>query len=61
MRLPHSFFGNHYLYEALTTENIMDYSHSPTDLATNTVRPEEDLIKRISTWYWQWNIINPNI
>jgi hypothetical protein len=59
--LPHSFFGPHYVYQAQKTENIMDYSHSLLDLATNTIRPSEDLITRISTWYWQWNIINPNI
>ncbi|MFK7060787.1 hypothetical protein V3Q90_11750 [Flavobacterium oreochromis] len=61
MGLPHSFFGQHYVYQAQKTENIMDYSHSPVDLATNTVRPNSDLITRFSTWYWQWNIINPNI
>lgn len=59
--LPHSFFGQHYVYQAQKTENIMDYSHSPTDLATNTARPTIDLITRYSTWYWQWRIINPNI
>ena len=59
--LPHSFFGPHYVYQAQKTENIMDYSHSLLDLATNTIRPSEDLITRISTWSWQWNIINPNI
>ncbi|OWP78791.1 hypothetical protein [Flavobacterium oreochromis] len=58
--LPHSFFGQHYVYQAQKTENIMDYSHSPVDLATNTIRPEKDLIERISTWFWQWNIINPS-
>ncbi|MFK7077959.1 hypothetical protein V3470_05785 [Flavobacterium oreochromis] len=58
--LPHSFFGQYYVYQAQKTENIMDYSHSPTDLATNTVRPAKNLIERISTWFWQWNIINTN-
>ncbi|OXA91644.1 zinc metalloprotease [Flavobacterium hercynium] len=51
--LRHSFFGVNlpneisFCYQAQTTDNIMDYSHNlPTP------------IPRITTWYWQWKILN---
>ncbi|MFK6999475.1 hypothetical protein V3Q90_11760 [Flavobacterium oreochromis] len=59
MGLPHSFFGQHYVYQAQKTENIMDYSHKGSDPVNNILRVP--IINRISTWYWQWRIINPNI
>ena len=56
--LPHSFYGTNYIYQALKTDNVMDYSHLETDNVNN--QPSKKL-DRISTWYWQWDIINPNI
>jgi hypothetical protein len=56
--LPHSFFGDSFLYKALKTDNIMDYSHLPIDTATGLPNTPID---RIATWYWQWKIKNPNI
>ena len=35
-----------FTYEAMKTDNIMDYSH-------NAVPP----IERVSTWYWQWEYL----
>jgi len=56
--LPHTFFGNNYLYKAQKTENVMDYSHLTIDKATGGANIPLD---RFSTWYWQWKIINQNI
>ncbi|WP_458008565.1 hypothetical protein [Flavobacterium sp. PL002] len=53
--LPHSFFGDSFVYQALKTDNIMDYSHLPIDKVTGLPSPRLD---RIATWYWQWQIIN---
>jgi hypothetical protein len=53
--LPHSFFGDSFLYKAQKTDNIMDYSHLPIDKATGLPNSPID---RIASWYWQWQIIN---
>ncbi|MFK6999471.1 hypothetical protein V3470_05775 [Flavobacterium oreochromis] len=37
MRLPHSFFGQHYVYQAQKTEDIMDYSHKGSAPVNNIV------------------------
>jgi hypothetical protein len=59
--LPHSFFGDSFLYKALKTDNIMDYSHLQVDKLTGLVRPSNEQLTRNSTWYWQWDILNPAI
>ena len=57
--LHHSFFSlAPYTYRALKTDNAMDYSHWPIDPISKAIRPA---LKTISTWYWQWKIINSNI
>lgn len=53
--LPHSFFGDSFLYKALQTDNIMDYSHQDFDLVNGVSHKPID---RVATWYWQWQIIN---
>ena len=47
-----------YIYKALVTDNVMDYSENEIDKVTMEAHKP---ITRISTWYWQWKIINPNI
>lgn len=52
MGLKHSFTSNNqtFTYEVLETDNIMDYS-----IWKNfTVPAPSVLIKRVSSWYWQW-------
>lgn len=56
--LAHSFFGNDYIYQALKTDNVMDYSHLERDIVNNQASTKLD---RISTWYWQWKKVNTNI
>ena len=56
--LQHSFYGNNYLYKALKTDNIMDYSHNEINKVTGAT---STVLERVSTWYWQWDILNPNI
>ena len=56
--LQHSFYGNNYLYKALKTDNIMDYSHNEIDKVTGA---PSTVLDRVSTWYWQWDILNSNI
>ena len=56
--LQHSFFGNSFLYKAQKTDNIMDYSHLEKDKVTGAL---SIVLDRVSTWYWQWDILNPNI
>ena len=68
LSLPHSFFYREglmyldnntakymdsYVYEAMATDNLMDYSHFPVDLSGNKRTP----IDRIQIWMWQWKII----
>ena len=68
LSLPHSFFYREglmyldnntakymdsYVYEAMATDNLMDYSHFPVDLSGNRRTP----IDRIQIWMWQWKII----
>ncbi|ELY2018407.1 hypothetical protein SL053_002331 [Flavobacterium psychrophilum] len=53
--LPHTFFGDSFLYKAQATDNIMDYSHQKADNVNGIDHKEID---RIATWYWQWKIIN---
>jgi hypothetical protein len=56
LRLPHTFIAEEIdefalkTYEAKQTNNVMDYSHLRTPP-----------INKISLYYWQWKIINPNI
>ena len=57
--LHHSFFGEDYVYEALKTDNIMDYSHLSIDPVQN--KPNDRIINRISTWFWQWCKVNIKI
>ena len=54
--LPHSFFGDTFLYRAQKTDNIMDYSHLGVDKVNEGIATK--IIDRIATWYWQWKIIN---
>lgn len=54
--LPHSFFGDSFVYQAQKTDNIMDYSHQERDMVNGGVFHKK--IDRIATWYWQWQIIN---
>ncbi|MFK6999478.1 zinc metalloprotease [Flavobacterium oreochromis] len=56
--LPHTFSNNTFLFKAQETENIMDYSHDNINKVTGQ---NHTPIKRISTWKWQWQIINTNI
>ena len=54
LKLPHTFVAKDtdsnakYTYEALITDNLMDYSHWNN-------------LQRISTFYWQWQIMNDKI
>ncbi|WP_407475508.1 zinc metalloprotease [Elizabethkingia anophelis] len=56
MGLPHSFFhrSTSYVYKALETNNIMDYSHWGADPITGSSRSPKD---RYYTWLWQWRIV----
>ena len=36
----------------------MDYSHNEIDKVTGAT---STVLERVSTWYWQWDILNPNI
>lgn len=56
MGLPHSFFhrSSSYVYKALETNNIMDYSHWTADPITGSTRSAKD---RYYTWLWQWRIV----
>lgn len=58
--LPHTFFHRNgsFVYKAMETNNLMDYSHLPTDPASNSTRTPKE---RYYTWYWQWKIVNPEI
>jgi len=56
--LHHSFFGERFVFKALKTENIMDYSGLPVDTVTGMANTPMD---RVSTYYWQWKIINPKL
>lgn len=56
--LPHTFFGNDYIYKALNTDNVMDYSHLSKDKVTGA---PSTVLDRVSTWYWQWKKVNSNI
>ncbi|NLU93035.1 phage baseplate assembly protein V [Chitinophaga sp. Ak27] len=56
--LPHSFDSQaRFCYEAQKTENILDYSNWNVDIDGNAHTP----INRISTWYWQWQVLNNQI
>lgn len=56
--LPHSFYGSDYIYQALKTDNVMDYSHLEVDKVT---KQKSKVLDRVSTWYWQWKKVNSNI
>jgi hypothetical protein len=57
--LSHSFNSlAPYTYKAMQTDNIMDYSHWETDPITKLPRTK---LTRVSTWYWQWHVLNNNI
>jgi hypothetical protein len=56
--LHHSFFAFKFCYKALKTDNIMDYSNSDTDKVTGL---PSTVLDRISTWFWQWKVLNINI
>ncbi|MGN7819536.1 type VI secretion system Vgr family protein [Chitinophaga sp. 22536] len=56
--LPHTFYGEEYIYKAMSTDNVMDYSHLTKDKVTGAAHTAID---RVSTWYWQWKIINSKI
>ncbi len=59
--LPHSFFVNNpkrFVFKAMETHNIMDYSHIIDDPITGKERTPKD---RYYTWFWQWRIVNNNI
>ncbi|WP_407480966.1 hypothetical protein [Elizabethkingia meningoseptica] len=54
--LPHSFFyrKNSYVYKAMATYNIMDYSHLSADPVTGESHSSKD---RYYTWKWQWEVV----
>lgn len=54
--LPHSFFhrNSSFVYKAMETNNIMDYSHWGADPIANSTRTPKE---RYYTWYWQWKIV----
>ena len=56
--LEHSFYGDSFLYKAQKTDNIMDYSHLEKDIVTGA---PSTFLDRVSTWYWQWKILNDKI
>lgn len=58
--LPHTFFHRKgsFVYKAMETNNIMDYSHLKYDIVTQSSRTPKE---RYYTWYWQWKIVNPEI
>ncbi|CAM3747595.1 hypothetical protein ELOC111193_18260 [Elizabethkingia occulta] len=56
MGLPHSFFHRNtsYVFKAMETNNIMDYSHMKVDPATKS---EHTSKARYYIWKWQWEIV----
>ena len=54
--LPHSFFfkNNSYVFKAMETYNIMDYSHLTASPATGNSHSSKD---RYYIWKWQWEVI----
>ena len=42
------------MYEAMATDNIMDYSHFVKDPVSGNVRSP---INRFQLWKWQWETI----
>ena len=54
LTLPHSFSyteWTNYVYEAMATDNIMDYSHFVKDPVSGNARSP---INRFQLWKWQW-------
>ena len=57
LTLPHSFSykdWTNYVYEAMATDNIMDYSHFVKDPVSGNARSP---INRFQLWRWQWETI----
>ena len=57
LTLPHSFSyteWTNYVYEAMATDNIMDYSHLVKDPVSGNARSP---INRFQLWKWQWETI----
>ncbi|MDV3752458.1 zinc metalloprotease [Elizabethkingia anophelis] len=56
MGLPHSFFhrNSNYVFKAMETNNIMDYSHMKVDPVDKSERSAKE---RYYIWKWQWEII----
>ncbi|KMQ67357.1 hypothetical protein ACM39_14515, partial [Chryseobacterium sp. FH2] len=55
MGLPHSFFhrNSSYVFKAMETHNIMDYSHLTVNPVNGSSRSSKT---RYYTWKWQWDI-----
>ena len=57
LTLPHSFSyteWTNYVYEAMATDNIMDYSHLEKDPVSGNAR---NPINPFQLWKWQWETI----
>lgn len=61
LTLPHSFSykdWTNYVYEAMATDNIMNYSHLVKDPVSGNARSP---INRFQLWKWQWETIRKTL